>query len=133
MTSLTSPGGFVLSAPRTATNTAVDFLIFVVEQVAAGHLVAGDVLICDNAAIHFADEIQGPLELILQLAGVRLLFLPTYSPELNPCELIFGQIKNHIRVHRSDKHLLLDVVSAAASVSLSDVHAYYRKCILYFD
>jgi transposase len=118
LTSLSSPNGFraINAADRHQHRSRFS------EQVAAGHLDAGDILICDNAAVHFAEEIQGPLDLVLQLAGVRLLFIPTYSPELNPGELIFAKIKNHIRVHRSSKHLLR-----------SNVWAYYRKCILHFD
>jgi transposase len=33
------------------------------------------------------------LETILELADVRMFFLPKYSPELNPCELVFAQVR----------------------------------------
>ena len=45
LTSLTHPSGYVVSNPRTATNTALDFLSFLVDLVQAGHLVGGDVLV----------------------------------------------------------------------------------------
>jgi len=134
LTSLTHPSGYVISNPRTATNTAVDFLSFLVDLVQAGHLVASDVLVCDNASIHFAVEIQAPLELLLAATGIRLLFMPTYSPELNPCELVFAQIKNHLRSHRSsNNHLLVDVAIACTSISWWNILAYYNKCIMHFD
>ena len=134
LTSLTHPSGYVVSNPRTATNTALDFLSFLVDLVQAGHLVSGDVLVCDNASIHFAAEIQAPLELLLAVTGIRLLFTPTYSPELNPCELVFAHIKNHIYAHRSpNNHLLVDIALASASISWWNILAYYSKCILHFD
>lgn len=44
----------------------------------------------DNASIHHVDKIS---HLIKQQAGARLFFLPPYSPDLNPCEGVFSQIK----------------------------------------
>jgi transposase len=55
-------------------------------------LVAGDLLVADNAAIHKSREIIPTLRVALATAGVRMVFLPTYSPELNPCELVFAQV-----------------------------------------
>jgi len=133
LTSLSHPNGFVCSTPRVATNTAIDFFLFVTQLVKNQDLVAGDVLVLDNAAIQYSDEIRAPLDALLQLTGVRLLFMPTYSPELSPCELVFAQIKRHVRTNRSTRHLLLDVAAAAASVSWLNVFAYYRKCIHNFD
>ena len=61
---------------------------------------------------------------------IRMLFLPTYSPELNPCELVFSQVKRYIRAHRnSDEPLLVDLVMALASVSTQNVLGYYDHCI----
>ena len=91
MTSLTAPGGFVCSTPRTASNTSYDFLLFLVELARAGHLKAGNVLVLDNASVHNSNLIALRLQHFLMITGVRLLFLPTYSPELNPCELLFAQ------------------------------------------
>ncbi len=48
--------------------------------------------VMDNAPIHCAEDMLRVLETILQLANVRMFFLPKYSPELNPCELVFAQV-----------------------------------------
>jgi len=133
MTTLTNASGFVCSNPRTETNTALDFLHFIITLVLEGHLVAGDVLVCHNASIHYSAEIQAHLDLLLLFAGVRLLFLPTYSPELNPCEFIFAQIKRHVRTHRTSRHLLADVFTACADVTWLNVLSYYGKCIHNFE
>jgi len=133
LTSLTNPSGFVCSDPRHETNTAADFLNFIITLVLEGHLVAGDVLVCDNASIHYSAEIQAPLDILLLFVGVRLLFLPTYSPELNPCELIFAQIKRHVRTNRTSRHLLADVLTACTEVTWLNVLNYYGKCIYDFE
>lgn len=48
------------------------------------------VVIMDNASIHHVHEV---IDLIENQAGAKLLFLPPYSPDLNPVEGIFSQIK----------------------------------------
>ena len=49
------------------------------------------VVIMDNASIHHVYEVS---DLTEQQAGARLCFLPPYSPDLNPCEGVFSQIKS---------------------------------------
>jgi transposase len=129
LTSLTHPNGFIVSNPRRSSNTAIDFFLYMVDLVQEGHLVAGDVLVLDNAAIHFADDIQAPLRNLLTAVGARLLFMPTYSPELNPCEYIFAQLKSWLREQRSRQPLLVDIGMACHAVSWHNVFSYYDKCI----
>ena len=91
MTSLTVSGGFVCSLPRTSSNTAWDFFFFIIELIEGAFLVPGDVLVCDNASIHYSAAIAPHLDALLIGCGVRMLFLPTYSPELNPCEALHSR------------------------------------------
>ena len=51
------------------------------------------VLVIDNASIH---KVAGIRELIKE-CGMRLMFLPAYSPDLNPIELAFSSIKAWLR------------------------------------
>ena len=53
-----------------------------VDFLTAGVLRRGDVLIMDNCSIHHAAEILPVLSIVLDAAGVRLYFLPRYSPEV---------------------------------------------------
>ena len=64
------------------TNNAVDFLDLIVDFLNQGVLIRGDILVLDNARIHKSAEIVGMLSIILDAAGVRMYFLPTYSPEV---------------------------------------------------
>ena len=63
----------------------------------------GDYFVVDNAAVHNAVETLPIIIHLLKAKGVQLLYLPKYSPELNPCELVFGKIKNYIRDHRNPR------------------------------
>ena len=49
----------------------------------------GDVVIMDNCRIHYVKEVAE----ILKTVGARPLFLPPYSPELNPIEEAWSLIK----------------------------------------
>ena len=49
------------------------------------------VVIMDNASIHHVHEVTNLIE---TQAGAKLLFLPPYSPDLNPAEGVFSQIKS---------------------------------------
>ena len=48
------------------------------------------VVILDNASIH---HVSGVADLIENQAGAKLLFLPPYSPDLNPLEEVFSEVK----------------------------------------
>lgn len=64
-----------------------------VEQVLAPTLAAGDIVVLDNLASH---KITGIREAI-EARGASLLFLPPYSPDLNPIEQVFAKLKQLIR------------------------------------
>jgi transposase len=49
--------------------------------------------VCDNACIHGAAATFEVLIGILEMAGIKIMYLPAYSPELNPVELVFMQVK----------------------------------------
>ena len=53
----------------------------------------GDVVVLDNLSSH---KVIGVREAI-EAAGARLLYLPPYSPDLNPIELAFSKLKRLLR------------------------------------
>ncbi|GLB45137.1 hypothetical protein LshimejAT787_2000450 [Lyophyllum shimeji] len=57
------------------------------------------VLILDNCSIHHAEEVR---QLMEDEASCRLIFLPPYSPDLNPIEQAFSAIKAYLRRHWHD-------------------------------
>ena len=70
------------------------------------------ILILDNCSIHYVDEIMEEL----QGAGIFVIFLPSYSPDLNPIELTFSYLKRYLQEH---EHIIQatnnvkDIVTAA--------------------
>jgi transposase len=68
------------------------FLAFI-EQVLVPTLRPGDVVIMDNLGSH---KVAGVREAI-EAAGASLLFLPPYSPDLNPIEMAFAKLKSLLR------------------------------------
>jgi transposase len=68
------------------------FLAYV-EQFLAPTLTPGDTVIADNLSSH---KVAGVREAI-EARGASLLFLPPYSPDLNPIELAFSKLKRLLR------------------------------------
>ena len=68
------------------------FLAYV-EQVLAPTLAPGDIVIMDNLASH---KVKG-VRAAIQDVGATLIYLPPYSPDLNPIENIFAKIKTFLR------------------------------------
>lgn len=68
------------------------FLAYI-EQCLAPTLQPGDVVIMDNVSTH---KVKGVIEAI-EAVGATLLYLPQYSPDLNPIEQAFSKLKSALR------------------------------------
>jgi transposase len=64
-----------------------------VEQVLAPTLQPGAVVVLDNLGSHQSSAVRGAVE----ARGATLLFLPPYSPDLNPIEQVFAKLKTLLR------------------------------------
>lgn len=64
-----------------------------VEQFLAPTLQVGDVVLADNLSSH---KVVGVREAI-EARGARIMFLPAYSPDLNPIEQLFAKLKAIVR------------------------------------
>lgn len=63
------------------------------EQILAPALRPGDIVIMDNLAAHKVTGVSHAIE----ACGATLLYLPPYSPDLNPIENAFAKLKAHVR------------------------------------
>jgi transposase len=70
-----------------------EFVELVLTACKKGFLQKGDYLICDNAMVHCASEAITALKKGLVAFDIELVFLPAYSPKLNPSELVFSLCK----------------------------------------
>jgi transposase len=79
---------FVLDGP-------MDRAVFTeyVRQVLVPELKPGDVVILDNLPGHKGEEAAE----LVEACGAKLLFLPPYSPDLNPIEMLFAKLKTLLR------------------------------------
>ena len=70
----------------------VAFLAYV-EQVLVPMLSSGDTVIMDNLPAHKTDGVRQAIE----AARCKLLYLPPYSPEINPIEMAFSKLEALLR------------------------------------
>jgi transposase len=70
-----------------------DLFVAYVEECLVPTLHAGDVVILDNLSCHKRAEARE----LIERAGAALVFLPAYSPDLNPIEMAFSKLKAKLR------------------------------------
>ncbi len=89
-------------------------------------LLPGSVLVLDNASIHKG----GKIERLVRNAGCRVLYLPPYSPDLNPIELAWALVKRQVRKcgPREDATRQEVVEQAIAAIPESFAPACFRHC-----
>lgn len=83
----------------------------------------GDIVIADNLSAHKAAGVQE----MIAATGARLLYLPPYSPDLNPIEPCWSKIKAFLRAAKARTREARDtaVASALATITESDTRAWF--------
>lgn len=107
-----------------ATDGAV-FLAYV-QQVLAPTLQRGDIVIMDNLGAHKVDGIAQTIE----ACGASVMYLPPYSPDMNPIEQCWSKIKTALRsaAARSKKTLDAAIAKAILTVTDSDAIGWFTHC-----
>jgi len=107
-----------------ATDTEV-FRAFV-QQVLLPTLRPGDVVIMDNLSPHKNLETVR----LLEQAGMRVRFLPPYSPDFNPIEKLWSKVKAALRAAKARTIAALNTAIAAAldSVTPEDAAGWFASC-----
>ena len=90
------------------------------------HLNGNSVLIMDNMKSHHAKAVKD----LLDSSGVRYIYLPPYSPDLNPIEKLWSKIKALLRKFkaRSSDALPNAIRHTFQNVSPSDCSGWFRSC-----
>ena len=81
------------------------------------------IVILDNATIHHSEEIVD----LIKETGAQIIYLPPYSPDLNPIELMFGQYKVMLKRFFNEK-LSVAHTFALQSVTSVTVNNYFYHC-----
>ncbi len=118
-------GGMVAAATVDAAVDGDAFRAFVREALVPA-LRPGQVVVMDNLSSH---KVAGVRELV-EAAGCRVLYLPPYSPDLNPIENAIAKVKAGLRkaAARTVAALGRAVKAAVASVTPSDAAGFFRHC-----
>lgn len=100
------------------------FLCYV-EQFLVPTLKPGDIVIMDNLASHKGKAIRAAIK----AAGAKLLFLPPYSPDLNPIEQVFAKLKHLLRKakERTREATWQRIASLLQSFSPSECSNYFKN------
>lgn len=97
-----------------------------VEQVLVPELRPGDVVILDNLSSHKSERARK----LIESRGARMEFLPPYSPDLNPIEMVFSKVKQHLRslACRTRDALWNAMQSILDTVTPNDAANCFRHC-----
>lgn len=90
------------------------------------YLNSDSVLIMDNMRSHHAKAVKA----LLDQMKVHYIFLPPYSPDLNPIEKLWSKVKSLLRKFkaRSEDRLSDAIRDAFRAVTVSDCLGWFRSC-----
>jgi transposase len=100
-----------------------------VEKSLAPSLCEGQVVVLDNLGAHQTARVRE----LIEARGRDLVFLPSYSPDLNPIEEAFSKIKNLVRKagERTREALNEAIAEALKAVTPGDVAGWFAHCGCY--
>ena len=103
-----------------------DVLVAFTRHVLVPVLKPGQVVVLDNLSAHKAPAVAR----LIERAGCRLLFLPPYSPDLNPIEAAWSKLKQLLRGvgARSVDALNTTLATLLDAITAEDAHGYFRHC-----
>ena len=105
-----------------ATDTEI-FLAYL-EHVLCPQLRSGDVVVMDNLSSHKVDGVRARIE----AAGAELLYLPPYSPDLNPIEKAWSKLKQLLRSAKARTSEVLDqaITELLPQITPDNAQAWFR-------
>jgi transposase len=97
-----------------------------VEDILVHELRPGDIVVLDNLSSHKSEHART----LIESRGAELVFLPPYSPDLNPIEMVFSKIKQLLRslATRTQNALWTAMQSVLDQVTPSDAANCFRHC-----
>ena len=97
-----------------------------VKKVLAPSLRPGDIVVMDNLSVHKSQKVEE----IINSCHAELLFLPPYSPDLNPIEKMWSKVKQILRglMARAEESLFAAIGTALSQVTAADACGWYGSC-----
>ncbi len=114
----------MLAAMTIEAATDREIFLAYLDEVLCPKLRPGHVVVMDNLSAH---KVEGVRERI-ERAGATLLYLPPYSPDLNPIEKAWSKLKQSLRAigARSEETLHHAVAQLLPSITPNDATAWFR-------
>ena len=114
--------GILASINLLGSTDRLTFEAFVVRKLVP-KLWKGATVVWDNYSIHKGKEIEKAIASV----GAKLIYLPPYSPDFNPIEKLWSQLKNTLRSigARTYQDLDLAIAEAYSQVSLKDIRNWF--------
>ena len=92
---------------------------------------SNSVVIMDNCSVHHVTGVS----CVIRGMGSIVQYLPPYSPDFNPIELLFSKVKSSVKEMELELSATMDiesiVLSAFATVTAEDCKAWIRACRIY--
>jgi transposase len=126
--SMTLEGGMGVAMTIEGATDKVVFEAYV-EEVLAPSLLEGQVVVLDGLGAHRTARVRE----LIEGRGCDLVFLPPYSPDLNPIEEAFSKIKYLVRKAGERTREALDeaIAQALAAIAAQDVVGWFAHCGCY--
>jgi transposase len=96
------------------------------ERLLAPALRPGQIVVMDNLGAHRPKKVRK----LIEARGCELIYLPPYSPDLNPIEEALSKVKDILRkIGARTKEALIEAMGQAlAAVSAEDVRGFFAHC-----
>jgi transposase len=117
----------IIAAMTIEEATDADIFLAYVEQVLCPALKPGDVVVMDNLSSHKVAAVRESLEAV----GAEPLYLPPYSPDLNPIEKAWAKLKQFLRSTKARTKEALEqaIADALKTISPENANAWFRLAI----
>jgi transposase len=107
---------------------SVDTLVFnaYCQEVLQPTLKRGDIIVLDNLGAHRASRIEE----IAASCGAQVLWLPPYSPDFSPIELMWSKVKAYLKKVKARTQIELEqaIAEALKTITVSDCRNWFRHC-----
>lgn len=127
-TSMISTMGIAGAEATMLIEGSVDTLVFnaYCREVLRPTLKRGDVIVLDNLGAHRASQIAE----ITAECGATVLWLPPYSPDFSPIELMWSKVKTYLKAvkARTQDELEEAITAALKTITATDCLNWFRHC-----
>ena len=119
---MSARGMLAVMTVEAATDT--DIFLAYLDHVLCPKLRTGDVVVMDNLSTHKVDGVRQRI----QQCGAELLYLPPYSPDLNPIEKAWAKLKQLLRVAKASTAQALDqaITDLLPQITADNADAWFR-------